>query len=211
MRFLILLLLLSFIFSCQPTKKLITEDPYPQASVVIHKKDGTKKEGMVIKREENNLLYIDSETNKRETMPYSEIQRLSKSRFYYDFAAKPIPNYEINQEKGMSNTLLYGTGGLVLGAAAGAGIGIALVGADVDISPLISIGIFGLGGAYYFGSMGSDKDFEDAVFVVQKKHYQVEKMETDKKIAEEKKKLEQQKKEKADLLKQIEEKKKKDD
>lgn len=101
---------------------------------------------------------------------------------------------------------MYGSGGLILGAAAGAGVGIALV-SQVDVHPGISIAAFGLAGAWIFGSMGYDSDFEDAVFDVRQQRYQVSKAKRDKEIAEEKKKLEAQKKEKEELLKKIEEKK----
>jgi len=118
-----------------------------------------------------------------------------------------MPQSSISKQQGVSKTLLYGSGGLVLGAAAGFGVGISLVAADIDLNPFISIAAFGLAGAWIFGSMGYDSDYEDAVFDVRKQRYKVSKAKRDKSIEEEKKKLEAQQKQKEELLKKIEKKK----
>ena len=98
---------------------------------------------------------------------------------------------------------------MILGAALGAGVGVLLIKEGVDVDPLISIALFGIGGAWYLGSKGSERDFEDAVFKVRKKRYQANKAERDKEIKEAKRKLAEQKKKKAELEKKLQEKKKK--
>jgi len=196
------------ISGCSSGLELTTENPYSQASVVIHQKDGQKKEGIVLKREGNNLIYIDSKTHKKETIDYAQIQKLTEASVNYDFEANPIPDYIISEEKSMSNALSYGSGGFLLGATLGAGVGIGLVAADVDLPPLISIGLFGVAGAWYLGSKGAEKDFEDAVFEVRKKRYLVSKSQREMEIEEAKRKLVQQQKEKEELQKKIQEKKK---
>ena len=198
---------LILISACSTQQVLTTQNPYSQASVVIHQKSGETKEGIVLKREGDNLVYIDSKTHKKETMPYKDIQKLTESNVLYDFEANPIPGNLINEEKGIGNTLLYGGGGLILGAAAGTGLGIALVGAGVDAPVLISTAVFGAAGAWYFGSKGSDNDYEDAVFEIRKKRYAISRQKREKEIAEEKEKLLEQKKEKEKLLEQLKKKK----
>jgi len=194
---------------CSAQKTLTTESPYSQASVVVHLKNGEKKQGIVLKREGNNLLYIDSKTHNKEKIEYSKIQKLTKADVVYDFEANPIPNYAINEEKGMGSTLLYGSGGFVLGAAAGTGVGIALVGAGVDLPPVVSIAVFAIGGAWYFGSVGSEYDYQDAVFDIRKQRYNVSKSKREREIEEEKRKLEIQQKKKEKMLEEIKKKKKK--
>ena len=183
--------------SCSSQKVLNTQNPYSQASVVIYLKDNSKKQGIVLKREGDCLIYIDSATHSKESIHYAQIQRLSEADVIYDYEANPIPKSAIAEEKGMNGQLLYGAGGLILGAAAGTGVGIALVGAGVDAPVMISTAVFGIGGAWFFGSKGSDSDYEDAVFEVRKKRYAISKQKRDKEIAEEKQKLQEQQKEKA--------------
>lgn len=176
-----------------------------QSSIVIHQKDGSTKEGLVIKREGEFLEYMDSQSHNKETVSISSIEKLSRSKVIYDFEANPIPDYAINEEKSMSKTLLYGGGGLVLGAAAGTGLGIAIVGAGTDLNPLISIAVLGLAGGWYFGSIGADNDYEDAVFEIRKKRYAVSKSKRDSEIEDEKRKIEESNKQKEELKKKIQE------
>ncbi|HED11118.1 MAG TPA: hypothetical protein ENJ10_10555 [Caldithrix abyssi] len=195
--------------SCVGKRELIADNPYSQASVVIHLKDGTKKQGIVLKKQDNNLVYVDAASHNKETIPFSQIKTLTESAEIYDFEGYPIPSNEIAAQKGMNNTLLYGGAGFVLGAAAGAGVGVGLVASDVELNPLISIGVFGIGSAVYFGLKGNEVDYEDASFDVRKNRYQKSKAKRDKAIEEAKRKLEEQERKKQELLKKIEEKKKK--
>ncbi len=195
--------------SCVGKRELIADNPYSQASVVIHLKDGSRKQGIVLKKEDNKLIYVDADSHNKETIPFDQIKTLTEAREVYDFEGYPIPSAEIASEKGMGSTLLYGGAGFVLGAAAGAGVGVALVASDVELNPLISIGAFGLGSAIYFGMKGNEVDYEDASFDVRKKRYQKSKAKRDKAIEEAKRKLEEQQRKKQELLKKIEEKKKK--
>jgi hypothetical protein len=166
-------------------------------------KDGSRKEGLVIKKEGEVLEYMDSNSHNKEKIAIAEIQKLSRATVIYDFEANPIPNVAIQNQKTMSNTLLYGSGGLVLGSAAGIGLGIALVGGGVDLNPYIPMAVLGLGGAWYFGYIGSESDYEDAIFEVRKQRYDISKKKRDKEIEEEKAKLDQKQKEELD--KKIEE------
>jgi hypothetical protein len=89
---------------------------------------------------------------------------------------------------------------LILGTAAGTAVGIALIAAGVDLAVPISMAVFGLGGAWMFGSKGSDRDFEDATDVVRRKRYEVRRDALNRKIKEERQKLEDQKQKKQELL-----------
>ncbi len=199
-----------FVLGCAGKRELTMEDPYSQASVVIHLKDGSKREGIVLKRDGNKLVYIDASDNKRSFVLYENIQSLDESDKVYDFEAVPIPHYQINDASGLNNTLLYGAGGLVMGAAAGTAVGVALVGAGVDAPPLISTAVFGIAGAWYFGRIGLERDFEDAAFEVRKQRAEEAKVRREKLLEEEKRKLEEQQRQKEELQKEIDKKKKKD-
>ncbi len=197
------------LFSCAGKRSLTTEDPYSQASVRIILEDGSSKEGIVLKRDGDNLIYVDAKSHKKETLDYKYINKIVESENIYDFEGKPIPVSTIKENKKSSKTLMYGAGGFVLGAAVGTGVGIALYAANTDnaLAANISIVVFAAGGAYYFGSIGSSRDFEDASFTVRKIRHEQGKTVKDEKIKkqieEEKHKIEQQKKEKEELLKKV--------
>jgi len=205
---LVLFLVHFLLFSC--AAQLSTEDPLSQSSVNIFIKDGSQRKGIVLKREGNDLVYIDAQTHAKETIGYENIVKLTKANEIYDFEGYAIPESTISDNTKLSKTYLYGGGGLILGAAAGAGLGIALVGAGLDLHPGVSIGVLGVAGAWIFGSMGYDSDFEDAIFNVRQQRYKIRKVKRDKEIEEEKKKIEEQKKEKEELLKKLEKKKSED-
>jgi len=201
---LVLFLVHLIVFSC--SSQLSTQNPASQSSVIIHIKDGSQKKGIVLKREGDDLIYIDSQSHQKESISYDNIVRLDKANEIYDFEGYAIPSSDISAATGLNKTLLYGGGGLILGSAAGAGLGIALA-SQVELHPGISIAVLGIAGAWIFGSMGYDSDFEDATFEVRQQRYQISKAKRDKQIEEEKKKLEAQQKEKEELLKKIEKKK----
>ncbi len=203
--FLVLFLINVILFSC--SSQLSTKNPASQSSVVIYIKDGSQKKGIVLKRDGNNLIYIDSKSHAKESIAYENIVKLTEANEIYDFEGRPISESTISDQQGLNKTLLYGSGGLILGAAAGAGLGIALVGGGLDLPPLVSIAALGIAGAWVFGSMGYDNDFDEAVFDVRQQRYKISKAKRDKEINAEKKKLEAQQREKEELLKKIEKKK----
>jgi hypothetical protein len=200
------------IMGCSAQKSLTTESPYSQASVVVHLKNGEKVQGIVLKREGNNLVYIDAKSHKKETIEYEYIKKLTRADVVYDFEAHAIPNYVIDEEKKSSKKLLYGSGGFILGAAVGTGVAIGLIsGSSGDVSSAVtisSIAVGAIGGAWFFGARGSESDYQDAIFEVRKQRYKVSKSDRDREIAEEKRKLDAQQKKKEEMLKKIKKKKK---
>ena len=187
------------VISCSGPKNLSVADPEPQSSAKIILKDGTSKEGILLKRDGTSLIYVDSKSHKKESIPIAQIRQMTESEIVYDFSGKRIPGAEISEHKSMSKTLLYGAGGLVLGAAAGIGLGIVIVSADSTQTGAANaaIGVFGVLGAYVFGSMGADQDYNEAVFDARKARYLKEKKQMD----SERKKLDELKQEKERLLK----------
>ena len=193
------------LFSCSGQKELTKQNPYPQASAKIVMNNGDTKEGLIIKKQDNDLIYIDAKSHKKETLKFANIKSINKADSYYDFNGKVIPVAEIKSNKGSSKMLSYGAGGLLLGAAVGTAVGIALNGVNVDMNPYITMGLFGAAGAVWFGITGSHRDFEEAVYDTQYKRYEAQearkKAELEKQLKEEKKKLEESKKLKEELMK----------
>jgi len=202
---LVLFIVHILLFSC--SSQLSTQNPPSQSSVVIYIKDGSQKKGIVLKKEDNNLIYIDSKSHAKESISYDNIVKLSKANEIYDFEGYEIPSSAISSATSLNKTFLYGGGGLILGAAAGVGVGIGLVGAGVELHPGFSIVAFGIAGAWLFGSVGAKNDYEDAVFEIRQQRYKVSKAKRENEIANEKQKIEEQKKEKKALLKKLEKKK----
>lgn len=60
----ILFLVHFILFSC--SAQLSTQNPTSQSSVIIYVKDGSQKKGIVLKREGNNLIYIDAQSHAKE-------------------------------------------------------------------------------------------------------------------------------------------------
>jgi len=196
--------------NCGGQKELTKQNPYPQASAQIVMNNGKTIEGMIIKKQDNNLIYVDSKSHKKETLKFNNIKSISESKSYYDFSGNVIPESEIKSNKGVSKTLSYGAGGLVLGVAIGTAVGGGLNGVNVDMNPYITMGIFGAIGAVWFGMNGSDRDFEGAVYETQYQRYQADETrknaELKRQLEEEKRKLEESKKRKKELMKKADKK-----
>jgi hypothetical protein len=176
------------------------EDPPIGQSVKIVLVDGSMREGVILKREGQQVRYVDTETHKPERLDVQEIRGIVKSNIIYDLEGNRITESEIAAEKGMIKTLGYGVGGLVLGAAAGFGVGVILQAQDIA-PPIYPMAILGLGGAIYFGIRGADSDHEDAIDDIRSERYKVTQERLKKELREEQEKLEEQKKELEQLKK----------
>jgi hypothetical protein len=119
----------------------------------------------------------------------------------YDLEGNVISDDQISDTKGTSKTLVYGFGGLVLGAAVGFGVGALMQSEDVAIG--VPMAILGVAGAVYFGIMGSNSDKEDAIDDIRAERYEASQAELKKKLELEKKRLEEQKQKQEQLKKDI--------
>lgn len=187
-----------FLINCSASKFVVPDEAKPQSSVKISLKDGAVKEGIIFKGDGQKLFYVDAATHKTDTVQYTDIQQIQYLDKYFDYDGYEMPSAEIKSHKIPTKTILYGAGGLVLGAAAGTGVAIAAFAPKEDGdtgnsgAAIGTIAGFGAAGAAVFGWMGSQVDFKDAVFKARKTRYAKVKQELDKKKAE----LEQLKREK---------------
>ena len=176
--------------SCASGRISAVREAKPQSSVKMTLTDGSVKEGVLFKGNKEQLFFVNAATHKTDTVLYDAIKKMEYLNRYLDFNGSEMSRAEINTHKGVKKTLLYGGGGLILGAAAGSGVAIALFApqknGDTGNSDAAIGTIAGLGtvGALVFGWVGSNADFEDAVFNTRKARYMLEKKEMDKKRKE---------------------------
>jgi len=203
----IVILLVTGLFNCAGNKTFTLKDLPTQSSVQINLVDGGPKEGIVVTTKKNQLIYVDAESHSVDTLNFRDIVNIKESKNIYDFYGNVIPTSEIKDNKSYKNTLLYGTGGLVLGTAVGFGAFVAILVSDSTQSGAanLTMAACGLAGAYIFGKMGYNRDFETATDKVRAERYKDEQ----KQMVEERRKLEQLKKEKEQLMKQKKQKGKK--
>jgi len=205
-----LVLIISLVFSiiaCSSNGQLIKGTPEQGQSVVIYTKPGQIKEGLFIKIDNEQIIYIDKDTHKAETVHVGVIDYFKVSNKHYDFEGKEITDSNISNERGYSRTLGYGVGGLALGTAVGFGIGLILQSTS-SIAPIIPMAVMALGGSAYFGIMGNTSDKEVALKEVRDKRFAKSKDKFEKELEQTKKLIEAKKKEKARIQKEIDTKKK---
>jgi len=207
--FTVMLTIIVFVYfcGCSSTKPVSLQNPVSGESVSIVMKNGKIFEGVLLKKEGTELRYVDVSSHKPEKLVFDEIRSISKANKKYDFEGNIISEKDIDEKKGITKTLGYGFGGIVLGAAAGFGVGLILAASNSGgfIYPMIGLG---LAGGIYFGLKGSDSDYEDAFYEVRRERYEITREKLKKELADEKQKLEEQKLEKEKLLKELKSKKK---
>jgi hypothetical protein len=192
----LLISFLNLIIGC--SSSLRVDEPPIGESVVINLEDGSTREGVILKKEGTKLKYIDTQTHRPEDLDISKIRSLSYADKVYDLEGNVITDEQLSDAKGMSKTLAYGFGGLVLGAAVGFGVGALMQSENIAIG--IPMAVLGVAGAVYFGIKGSNSDKEDAIDDIRAKRYEDSQTELKKKLEDEKKRLQDQK-EKQDQLK----------
>lgn len=205
-----LVLIFSLLFSviaCSGQGKLINGTPEQGESVVIYTESGQIKEGLFIKIDENQVIYIDKDTHKAETIQKGLIDHINLSDKHYDFEGNPITETDISNERGYGRTMGYGIGGFTLGTAVGFGIGLILQSTS-SVAPIYPMAVLALGGGYYFGSMGNSSDVDVAIKSVRDRRFAKTKDKFEKELEQTKKLIEEKKKEKERLQKEIDQKKK---
>jgi hypothetical protein len=198
----LLICFLNLIIGCSSSIRV--DDPPIGESVVINLDDGSTREGVILKKDGKNLKYIDTISHRPEDLTISKIKSIGYADKVYDLEGNVITDDQISDEKGMSKTLAYGFGGLVLGAAVGFGVGAVMQSEDIAIG--IPMAILGVVGGVYFGIKGSNSDREDAIDDIRAERYEVSQAELKKKLEYEKKRLEDQKEKQEQLKKDIEQK-----
>jgi hypothetical protein len=198
----LLICFFNFIIGCSSSIRV--DKPPIGESVVINLDDGSKREGVILKKEGSILKYIDTQTHRPEDLDINKIKSIGYADKVYDLEGNVITDDQISDTKGMSKTLAYGFGGLVLGAAVGFGVGALMQSEDIAIG--VPMAILGVAGAVYFGIMGSNSDKEDAIDDIRAERYEVSQAELKKKLQQEKKRLEDQKQKQEQLKKDIEKK-----
>ena len=205
-----IILLFSFLMhllSCGSTRTLSMEDPPIGESVIISLITGEKYTGVLLKKEGSLITYIDSASNKPETIDIKKIRTIEHSDTVYDLEGKIITESDISKERAVTKTFGYGLGGLVLGAAVGFGVGV-IISSSEEIPLIYPMGILGLAGGVYFGIKGYRSDREDAVDSIRRTRYLKAQAELKKQLEEEQKKLKDQKIEKDKMMQELKKKKK---
>jgi len=200
----LLICFLNFVIGCSSSIRI--DKPPIGESVVINMEDGSKKEGVILKKEGAILKYIDTQTHRPEDLDISKIKSIGYADKVYDLEGNVITEDQISDAKSMSKTFAYGFGGLVLGAAVGFGVGALLQSEEIAIG--VPMAVLGVAGGVYFGIMGSNSDREDAIDDIRAERYEVSQAELKKKLEEEKKRLEEQKEKQDQLKKELKEKEK---
>ncbi len=200
----LLICFFNLIIGCSSSIRI--DEPPIGESVVINLDDGSTREGVILKIEGTKLKYIDAQSHRPEDLDVSKIKSIGYADKVYDLEGNVITDEKISDAKGMSKTLAYGFGGLVLGAAVGFGVGALMQSADVAIGSGVPMAVIGVAGAIYFGIMGSNSDREDAIDDIRAERYEVSQAELKKRLEAEKKRLKEQKEKQEQLKKDIEKK-----
>jgi hypothetical protein len=184
-----------YLFGCSSNGLVNLENPPAGASVKINLIDGTSKTGVLLKKKDQIIKYIDTQTGIPEDLDLSGINNIEYSKTEFDLSGKTISENEISTATGMGKTLGYGFGGLLIGGLIGFGAG-ALFSSTTDegtalIYPIIG---FGVAGAVFLGIKGSELDREDAIDEIRKDRYSVTQRELNEELERQKKELEKQKK-----------------
>jgi hypothetical protein len=197
--------LLNLVVGCGGSAIRVDNAPIGE-SVVIKLIDGSERHGIILKTEANKILYMDADSHKPEDLELKQITSIIKSDKVYDMEGDIITDQQISEVKGMSKTLVYGFGGLVLGAAVGFGIAAIANNQDAEIAPIYPMAGLGIAGAIYFGIKGAGSDREDAIDEIRESRYEESQIKLRKRLEDEKQKLLDEKKKQDELKKELQKK-----
>jgi len=185
------LFLISFFFCfCSSSKNLNPQKVKTEQSVKIFFVDGTQDNGIIIKKEAENIIYVSELTHERKTVDLTTIRRMEKSDLVFDYYANPISDAEIARVKSNRNTWGYAIGGAIIGGAAGLAVGLPLWYADVDdVPPYFIAGATAVAGSIYFAFKGQNKDRETAIRQIRLQR--LAETDLEKEVEDEKKKLQE--------------------
>lgn len=177
---------------CMGSKSIRKDKALSQTSVSIQLSDGSMREGIIVTAKDNQLIFVNAESHRVDTLNYLNIVDMRKSQNVYDFFGNIIPRSEINDQKKLNNTILYTGAGLFLGTAVGFGAFVAIVLTDSSKTTpaTLTMAACSIAGAALFGKKGHDRDFQIAVDAIRKRRYELEKQ----KMKEQQQRLEELKK-----------------
>ncbi len=194
---LIILSMLITMLSCGGTRTLSIENPPIGTSAKIVLIDGTVKEGVLLKKEGTMLKYVDIITKIPEDLEVRKIRMIEYADKVYDLQGGVITEEAISDNKGMGKTIGYGLAGVVIGAAAGFGLGAVYEAVSENTIQLIyPMAGLGVAGGIWLGIKGSENDREDAIDEIREARYQVYQKQLQLQIEQQKKQIEQEKREK---------------
>jgi len=189
-----------YIIGCSSNGFVDLDEPPVGESVKINLVDGSVREGVILKKSDTTLKYVDTETNKPEDLEMSRINTIEYISTVYDLTGKSISESEISNTKGSGKTWGYSIGGFLAGGLIGFGAGALFSSAaDQSVALIYPIVVVGAASAIFMGMKGSDVDRKDAIDEIRKNRYEVTQKELNDQIKEQKKELEKQKKDLDDL------------
>jgi len=199
-KIIVVLIILSMsitILSCGGARTLSVENPPVGASAKIALIDGTVKQGVLLKKEGTMLKYVDTVTKVPEDIEVHKIRMIEYADKVYDLQGDVITEDVISDYKGMGKTIGYGFAGVVIGAAAGFGLGAVYESVSENAIQLVyPMAGLGLVGGIWLGIKGSESDREDAIDVIREARYQFYQKELHQQMEEQKKQIEQEKRDK---------------
>lgn len=205
----LLLILLSLIMAgCASSRVIMTDDVDAGQSVKLYLHSGEIEDGVVLERQQNEILFVGDTDHQKRTIAISDIRRVEHSPQDFDYQAYPISNAEIQKYKQSKNTWGYAIGGGIVGGVGGLAVGLPIWLANDDPPPLFAAGLGLVFGSIYFATRGIKKDREEALTQVRVLRQKEEQLDDKRKAEIAKLKAIQE--QKAKLLKELEEKKKKD-
>lgn len=173
--FLILALMLN-LFACAGSRaEFDPAQPSAGYSVQVTLSNGRILEGLLLRAESDKYQLIDSQSHKQVIINKKDVRAIKKSPQEYDFEGNVITAGDMADAEGISRTLGYGIGGVVLGAGAGFGLGVALA-AAATVPFLYPIAALSIAGGWYFGKQGADRDEQLAVDTVRSERLEAQKM-----------------------------------
>ncbi len=191
--------------NCAGSRYLETADIESEQSLKLYLRNGDIHEGIIVRKDNNEVTMINAADSKSQTISMAEIRRVERSREIYDYAAVPISNAEIERNKGNKNTWVYAAGGAAIGGLVGLAVGYPIWVANDNPPPLFVGGVTAVVSSIVFATKGIKRDKHDAIQRVRYLHSQNDLL-NEKETQE--KRLKALEEEKARLKKQLEEKKK---
>jgi len=91
-------------YQCSNNRNLTFQKVKQEQAARIYFQDGTQDRGIILKKEDNTLLYISETSHERQSVDNTAIRRMEKLDIVYDYQAYPISEAEIVKVKSNRNT-----------------------------------------------------------------------------------------------------------